>query len=74
MYPDNLFSFQTMYLIPNESDYDCKRETFNKMTSICKDLVSDIGYSDMLLQFDSVANITEAELRLTEAKINWIER
>ena len=55
--------FKTFYLIPQEGlPYDEQREVFKKMIDICKELSSDIGHFDMLIQFDDEVKFTSQNL------------
>lgn len=72
-WPD--FTKNIKYLIPQENiPYDEQRKTFNEIIFICKFLCSDIGYRDMLVQFDNGTKFEEAKELLSKTNLKWQER
>jgi hypothetical protein len=75
MYPDDLFG-KTFYITVQEGSddftYDQMRETFLQMLLVVdKFMISDIGWSDMLIQFDDEEKFKGAQYWLSQTDLKW---
>jgi len=78
MYPDDLFG-KTFYITVQEGTddftYDQRRKTFSEMLLVVdRFLISDIGYADMLIQFDDENKFKEAQHWLSQTDLKWTVR